>query len=89
MRAPLDCPTKLGETPPLGMNLCIDAFEDQLFDNDEIHFVSDDPMSQDGSSQAAPTDSFANPHVNDVALATLCQNLHSVEITSKKRSHSF
>jgi len=45
------------------MNLYIDAFEDELFDNDEIHFVSDDPMSQDGSSQTTPTDSFANPNL--------------------------
>jgi len=31
----------------------------------------------------------ANPHVNDVALVTLYQNLHTVETTSKKRTNSF
>ena len=63
MRVPPDYPTKPGETSPLGMNLYIDAFEDDLFDNDKIHFVSDDPMPQDGSSQTTPTDSFANPNL--------------------------
>jgi len=45
------------------MNLYIDAFDDDLFDNDEIYFVSDDPMPQVGSSHATPTDSFANPNL--------------------------
>jgi len=63
MRVPSDYPTKPGETSPLGMNLYIEAFEDDLFDNDEIHFVSDDPMPQDGASHTTPTDSFANPYL--------------------------
>jgi len=63
MRVPSDYPTKPGETSPLGMNLYIDAFEDELFDNDKIHFVSDDPMPQDGSSHDISSDSFANPNL--------------------------
>jgi len=63
MCVPPDYPTKPGETSPLGMNLYIDAFDDDLFDNDEIHFVSDDPMPQDGSYHATPTNSFANPNL--------------------------
>jgi len=52
------------------MNLYIDTFDDDLFDNDRIHVVSDDPMPQDVSSHAAPTDSFANPNL------TLASNKH-------------
>jgi len=45
------------------MELYLAAFEDYLFDNDETHFVSDAPMSQDDSSHATPSDSFANPNL--------------------------
>jgi len=63
MRVPPDYVTKPGEPSPIGMELYMDCFEDDLFDNDEPYFCSDAPSDPDEPTHAEPTDSFSNPNL--------------------------
>ena len=64
MRVPPDYTPAPGQPSPLGMQLLFEAEDEILFDNDEIHFVSDTPMPQDDCSHSEPTDTFANPNLS-------------------------